>query len=501
MARWSLTPRTIARRLVRALAAPGSDCGRVPTRAKAKTKKTATFGDMFRIKKGLDLPIAGEPEQTIHTARPPARVALLAADYVGMRPSLAVQPGDSVLRGQLLFKDKKTPGVQYTAPAAGRVVAINRGERRAFLSLVIELSREERAGAGDGEQVPFAHFTGKPPAALTADEIRVLLLESGLWTALRTRPYSKVPSPYTRPRALFVTAMDTHPLAPSVEAILAARNDDLAAGLACIARLSDGPTYLCMARGSSLMRDAVDGVTPVIFAGPHPAGTPGVHIHLLAPAHRERTVWHAGCQDVAAIGRLVRTGSLDVERVIALAGPGVRNPRLLRTRLGAATGDLTRDELHPGQQRVVSGSVFGGRTAWGQIDGFLGRYHQQVTVLPEGREREFLGWLAPGRNKFSVTNAFLSALNRTRRFAFTTTTNGSRRPMVPIGTYERVMPMDIEPAFLLRALITGDLEEAEQLGCLELDEEDLALCTFVCPGKYEYGPMLRDMLTRIEREG
>ncbi len=459
------------------------------------------MGNTYRIRKGLDLPIMGEPDQTIHVARSPARVALLAADYVGMRPALAVQPGDAVRRGQLLFEDKKTPGVRYTAPAAGRVVAVNRGARRAFLSLVIALSPEECAGRGDGEQPAFTSFTGRPAAALTAEEIRALLLESGLWTALRTRPYSKVPSPHTRPRAIFVTAMDTHPLAPSAETILADRGDDLAAGLACIARLSDGPTYLCTAPGSSLIPHAVDGVTPVAFTGPHPAGTPGVHIHLLAPAHRERTVWHIGCQDVAAIGRLVRTGSLDVERVISLAGPGVRNPRLLRTRLGAATGDLIRDELHSGEQRVVSGSVLGGRTAAGEIDGFLGRYHQQVTVLQEGRERELLGWLAPGLNKFSVTNSFLSALSRTRRFAFTTTTNGSRRPMVPIGTYERVMPMDIEPTFLLRALITGDLEQAEQLGCLELDEEDLALCTFVCPGKYEYGPMLRDMLTRIEREG
>jgi Na+-transporting NADH:ubiquinone oxidoreductase subunit A len=286
-----------------------------------------------------------------------------------------------------------------------------------------------------------------------------------------------------------------------VETVLADRGDDLATGLACLARLSDGPTYLCTRPGSSLIKHAGDGVTPVAFAGPHPAGTPGVHIHLLAPADRDRLVWHIGCQDVAAIGRLLRTGSLDVERVVSLAGPGVRNPRLLRTRLGAAVDDLTRDQLNAGEQRVVSGSVLGGRTAAGDVEGFLGRYHQQVSVLQEGRKRELLGWLAPGLNKFSVTNSFLSALSKTRRFAFTTTTNGSRRPMVPIGTYERVMPMDIEPTFLLRALITGDLEQAEQLGCLELDEEDLALSTFVCPGKYEYGPMLRDMLTRIEREG
>ncbi|MGD8843038.1 MAG: Na(+)-translocating NADH-quinone reductase subunit A [Gammaproteobacteria bacterium] len=462
---------------------------------------TIHLRNRYRIRKGLDLPIAGEPEQTIHTSPSPRQVALLAADYLGVRPTLAVKVGDRVLRGQLLFEDKKTPGVNYTAPAAGTVVAIHRGARRAFQSLVIKLSSAERDGRGDGEQIDFAAFTSKAPTELTADEIHALLIESGLWAALRTRPYSKVPSPQTRPDSLFITAMDSHPLAPSVEAVLAGREDDLAAGLACLQRLSEGPTFLCTRPGSPLIAQAPEGVTSVAFAGPHPAGTPGLHIHLLAPADREHVAWHIGCQDVAAIGRLVRSGTLDVERVIALAGPGVRKPRLLRTRIGAATGDLTGDELHPGEQRVVSGSVLGGRTASGEVDGFLGRYHQQITVLQEGHKRELLGWLVPGLNKFSVTNTFLSALLRNRRFAFTTTTNGSPRAMVPIGTYERVMPMDIEPTFLLRALITGDLEQAEQLGCLELDEEDLALCTFVCPGKYEYGPMLRDMLTRIEREG
>jgi Na+-transporting NADH:ubiquinone oxidoreductase subunit A len=186
--------------------------------------------------------------------------------------------------------------------------------------------------------------------------------------------------------------------------------------------------------------------------------------------------------------------------VIALAGPGIERPRLLRTRLGASTDDLTRDELRPGEQRVVSGAVLDGRTARGDATGYLGRYHLQVSALPEGREREFLGWLAPGRDKFSLTGVVLGAFARRRRFRFTTTTNGSPRAMVPIGTYERVMPMDLLPTFLLRALITGDDARAAALGCLELDEEDLALCTYVCPGKYEYGPLLRSALERIEKE-
>jgi Na+-transporting NADH:ubiquinone oxidoreductase subunit A len=456
---------------------------------------------VYRIKRGLDLPIAGQPDQTIDAASQPMRVALLASDYVGIRPALAVQPGDDVLRGQVLFHDKRTPGLAYTAPAAGRVAALNRGERRTFVSLVIELSEGERAGRGTDEQVEFASYTGRPPAELSAEQVRALLSESGLWTALRSRPFSRVPAPDARPHAVFVTAMDTHPLAPDLETVLGGRGDDLAAGLTCLLTLAGTAVYLCTAPRSALAAHAVDGVTVAEFAGPHPAGTPGVHMHFLAPAGRERPVWYIGAQDVAALGRLALTGRFDPERIVSLGGPGALRPRLLRTRIGAAVDDLVRGELGPGEQRVVSGSVLGGRTASGDIDGYLGRFHQQVTVLREGREREFLGWMAPGRDKFSVTNAFVSALGRARRFAFTTNLNGSPRPMVPIGTYEQVMPMDIEPTFLLRALITGDLEQAELLGCLELDEEDLALCTFVCPGKYEYGPMLRDLLTRIEREG
>lgn len=453
---------------------------------------------VHRLRKGLDLPIGGRPQPTLQDAAPSARVALLAADYPGLKPTMEVQVGDRVLRGQRLFHEKKNPAVRFTSPAAGTVTAIHRGEKRALISVVIELDAGERDGRG--ECLAFDSYTGRPPAELEGDEVRALLLESGLWTALRTRPFSRVPDPGSTPRALFVTAMDTHPLAPAPEDVLAGRERDFEAGLGGLARLTPGPTYLCTAAGSALDAPPDSAIRVERFEGPHPAGTAGVHIHVLDPVHRAKTVWHVGYQDVAAIGTLLATGALDVARVISLAGPGARHPRLLRTRIGACTADLTRNELADGAQRIVSGSVLGGRTAQGDAEGYLGRYHHQITLLPEANRREFLGWLAPGKDKFSVTNAFASALSRARLFPFTTSTNGSRRPMVPIGTYEQVMPMDLEPTFLLRALITGDLEQAEQLGALELDEEDLALATFVCPGKYEYGPLLRELLDRIQRE-
>lgn len=454
------------------------------------------------ITKGLDVPIAGKPRQTLEPAAAPAHVALLAADYHGMRPTMQVEEGDAVTRGGLLFEDKKTPGVRYTSPAAGTVVAVHRGERRALQSVVIALNERERAGApGDEDFESFESYRGDDPGALKREDIVRLLVESGLWTAFRTRPFSKAPAPDSEPHSIFVTAIDTHPLAPSVETALQGREKDFEKGLLCVAKLTAGPTFLCKAAGANVPGHAGAGLTVEEFQGAHPAGTPGLHIHLLDPVHRGKTVWHIGYQDVAAIGRLFTTGRLDVERVISLAGPSVKDPRLLRTRLGASTDDLCRGELGEGDHRVISGSVLAGRSAAGEVHGFLGRYHQQVSVLPEGGHREFLGWMMPGFDKFSTINLFASRLLKGREYRLTTALHGSKRAMVPIGMYERVMPMDIVPTFLLRALIVGDVEQAEQLGCLELDEEDLALCTFVCPGKYEYGPILRQNLETIEKEG
>jgi Na+-transporting NADH:ubiquinone oxidoreductase subunit A len=451
---------------------------------------------VHRTRKGLDLPLAGAPAARIEPARAVTHVAVVAADYPGLRPALRVQPGDAVRRGQPLLEDKRNPGVPFTAPAAGRIAAVHRGERRALVSVVVEIDEPDESAA----QVPLATFTGRPPAALDRDAVRALLVESGLWTAFRTRPFSRVPAPAAVPQAIFVTATDTRPHAPPPALVVADRGEDFAAGIACLERLTDGPVFVCTAAGSSVPVSASPRVRIEEFAGPHPAGTPGFHIHVLHPVSLARSVWHIGYQDVTAIGRLVRTGEFDVGRVIALAGPGVVRPRLLRTRLGASTDELTAGEISGGEQRIVSGSVLDGRTAAGGIAGFLGRYHLQVSALPEGREREFLGWIAPGRDKFSLTGVVLGAFGGRRALPLTTTTNGSPRAMVPIGTYERVMPLDLLPTFLLRALLTGDDEQAEALGCLELDEEDLALCTYVCPGKHEYGPLLRGALDRIERE-
>ena len=451
---------------------------------------------MHTIKRGLDLPIAGTPVQAVEVGPAVSRVAVLGADFVGLKPTLLVQPGDEVLRGQLLFEDKKAPGIRHTAPAAGRVVEVHRGDKRAFVSLVIEVSRAD----GPQAQVAFAAWNGAPPAEGDGAGLRAVLLESGLWTAFRTRPFSRVPASQAVPEAIFVTAMDTRPLAPSVEVAMQGREDDYSRGILALRDLTAGPVYVCRAPGSTLRVPRAERIAIEEFSGPHPAGNAGTHIHFLHPAGHGRSVWHVGAQDVAAIGHLLATGKLDVSRVISLAGPGIARPRLVRTRLGASIDELTAGELAPGEQRVISGSVLDGRTAMGDREGYLGRYHQQASALPEGRGRELLGWIAPGTDKFSVTGVVLGAFSRTRRRPFSTTTNGSKRAMVPIGTHEAVMPLDILATFLLRALLSGDIERAEALGALELDEEDLSLCTYADPGKNDYAPLLRDMLNRLEKE-
>ena len=451
---------------------------------------------MQTIKRGLDLPISGTPVQSIEAGPAVSRVALLGADYVGLKPTMLVQPGDPVLRGQPVFEDKKLPGVRHTAPAAGRVEAIHRGDKRAFVSLVIEVAPDD----GPGQQVAFQGWNGAPPAEGDGAALRALLLESGLWTAFRARPFSRVPAPDAVPQAIFVTAMDTRPLAPRVEVALAGREEDYARGILALRDLTPGTVFVCRAPGSEVRVPRGDRIAIEEFAGPHPAGNAGTHIHFLHPAGHGRSVWHLGAQDVAAIGHLLATGKLDVTRVVSLGGPGAARPRLLRTRLGASVTELPAGELAAGEQRVVSGSVLDGRTALGEAEGFLGRYHQQVSALPEGRGRELLGWIAPGSEKFSVANVVLGALARGRRLGLTTTTNGSHRAMVPMGTHEAVMPLDIMATHLLRSLLSRDIERAEALGALELDEEDLALCTYADPGKNDYAPLLRDMLHRLEKE-
>jgi Na+-transporting NADH:ubiquinone oxidoreductase subunit A len=447
----------------------------------------------IRIRRGLNIPISGAPEQRIGDANPIGWVALVAKDYRGLRPELMVEVGDRVRLGQPMLTDKSNPGVLFTSPGCGEVVAIHRGERRSLQSVVVRLE-------GDEEE----RFASHERAALTTldpHEVREALLASGLWTSFRTRPFGRVPYADASPHSIFITAIDTNPLGGDPRVVIAERAQEFSDGVAVVSRLTDGHVYVCQAPGPGLELPKVESVTSVVFEGPHPAGLPGTHIHFLDPVSDNKSVWHLSYQDVIAIGSLFTTGRLFTERIVALGGPLVRQPRLLRTRVGASTEELCKGEVESSECRVISGSILGGRRAAGRAQ-YLGPYDVQVSVLREDRSRHFLNWLAPGIDNYSAIRAFVSTLRPRRyRFPLTTSQHGSPRAMIPIGNFEKVMPLDILPAPLLKALIVRDTETARALGCLELDEEDLALCSFVCCSKYEYGSFLRDTLDQIEKDG
>ena len=446
---------------------------------------------MITIKKGLDVPISGAPQQTIEDGKAVKSVAILGEEYVGMRPTMHVQVEDRVKKGQVLFEDKKNPGVKFTAPAAGIVKAINRGAKRVLQSVVIDID-------GD-EQETFAKHSSADLLNLSREQVQNNLVESGMWVALRTRPYSRSPKLDAEAKAIFVNAMDTNPLAADPAVIINEEKQAFIDGLKVVSRLTEGKLYVATAPDANIeFGDAP--VNHETFKGPHPAGNVGTHIHFIEGADFTYSVWHIGYQDVIAFGKLFTTGELDTNRVIAVGGPTAVKPRLLRTRLGANLDDLMSGEVKDGSQRIVSGSVLNGHTAEGP-HAFLGRFHTQVVVLGKGEEKYALGWIWPGKEMHSVTRAYLGHVTPKKKFAMTASTNGSERAMVPIGNYERVMPLDVIPTLLLRALVSGDIETAQELGCLELDEEDLALCTYVCPGKYEFGTALRKVLTTIEKEG
>ncbi len=447
---------------------------------------------MIKIRRGLNLPIEGQPDQVITEGPQIRTAAVVGFDYHGLKPTMAVKEGDKVKIGQLLFTDKKAEGVRYTAPASGTISAINRGYQRALQSVVIDIEGEESVDFSSAKQADLKTLDGV--------KVAQALLESGLWTALRTRPYSKVPTADSRPHSIFINAMDTNPLAVNPSLVVAEREEEFKAGVAALASLHTGKVYVCHDGQNQIPVPALENVELRAFSGVHPAGNSGTHVHFIDPVSAKKTVWTINYQDVIAVGALISRGVLDVYRVIAVAGPQIEKPAIVKTRLGANLEELTAGNLKVGENRLISGSVFGGRNTWKGID-YLGRYHLQVSVLREGRERPFLHYMVAGLNRFSVMPIYLSKLLSNKKFAFTTSTNGSERAMVPIGSYEKVMPLDILPTQLLRALVVGDTESAQKLGCLELEEEDLALCSFVCSGKYEYGPILRENLERIEKEG
>ncbi len=446
----------------------------------------------IELKKGLDVPISGEPQQVIHQSTQVTKVALTGDDYIGMKPTMEVAEGDRVKTGQLLFVDKKNEGIRYTSPATGKILSINRGAKRKFESIVIELE--------DDEYVTFLDPDEKPPGQHNSDEIRSILLESGMWNNFRTRPFGKVPGRDTEPAALFITAMDSRPLAADPKIIIAEYTNDFSIGLTILAGVTKNKIYLCRAADAEITVPIPTNVEAVEFSGPHPAGLPSTHMHMLDHATESRILWHIDYQDVIGIGHLFRTGQLPTEKVIALAGPAVKEPRLLKIRRGGSIEELCAGELVSTPTRVLSGSIIDGRKV-DEYHQFVGHYHNQISALHDGSGRGLFNWGHPGGNRFSIKPIFTSALDRTRKFAMNTALWGGERAIYPIDSYDRVMPLDIIPLALLKSISTCDTEKCRSLGALELIEDDVALLSFICPGKNNFAPMLRQVLTEIEQEG
>ena len=446
--------------------------------------------NIFNLKKGLNIPVLGIPEQIIQGEKKPKSVAVLGPDYIGLKPKMLVSVGDKVKRGSPLFCHKDYPEISYVSPCKGKVKVINRGDKRVLLSVVIDVE----SISDKGINITKTHSNEKSQEQF----VKKCLFDSGLWTSFLTRPYSKVPSSDSLPSSIFITAMDTEPLCPDAELII---NHDLKAfneGVKKISLLTKGKVFICTKNNSQLKFNDFDTYE---FAGPHPAGLAGTHMHFLDAPSAIKTVWSIGYQDVIAIGKLFLTGFIDVSRIVSIAGPHALKPRLVKTVLGASLDDILEGEYNKADGcRVISGSILSGFHATNEL-AYLGKYSRQITIIKEDLEKHFFGWIKPQPNKFSVMPVLLSAFGFFKLFNLTSNLNGGRRAMVPTGVFETLMPQDFLPTQMLRALLVMDTDVAQSLGALELDEEDLALCTFACPAKYEYGSALRDSLQKIEKEG
>ena len=439
-----------------------------------------------QIKKGLDIPIKGEATHTIIPGKRVKTVAILGDDYIGMKPTMLVNEGDSVVCGQLLFTDKKNEGIKFTAPGAGTIRAINRGEKRRFESLIIEL-------AGDTSH-RFLTDEQCASSTLTAQQIRETLIDSGLWTSFRTRPYGKVPAIDADPASLFITATESAPLSPPPEIIIDDDAENYQKGLAIVRQLLQCPIHYCTGSEELLPAEQHPEMEYTCFTGPHPSGLASTHIHFIDPVNEKKSVWHLGYQDIMSIGHLFSTGHLKTERIIAIAGPMAGKPSLIRTRVGASIADICREEVEDTNIRVISGSVLCGR-----VSNYLGRYHNQISMIENSDGRSFFNWAIPGANRFSFRPIFISALFKNRTFNLNSALWGGKRAIYPLGVYDEVMPLDIIATSLLKSMNNGDTDKSKDLGCLELIEEDLALCGFVCPGKNEFSHELRSILNSIER--
>ena len=434
---------------------------------------------MIKISKGLDLPISGTPDPVISDTPKVTTVSLLGNDFTGMKPTMLVKSGDIVKRGTKIFEDKKNPGVFFTSPAGGIVKEISRGDRRKFLSIDIEIADNE-------DHVVFD----------TNENIRNLLINSGLWNAFRSRPFNRTPSIDSSPNAIFINACDTNPLAVDPYFIINEDLDYFNRGLKALYENFSCPIHCCYQNYNFDL--SVDGVNYHQFSGPHPSGLTSTHINKIYPVNLKRIAWTIGYQDVISIGYLLEHAFLRTHKLIALGGPSVFNPSLINSRISGNIDELTAGKLETGS-RVISGSVLYGHASEGVMN-YLGFYDSLISAIPDQANDIFLNWLMPGSKLHSKLNVFISSFLKPSNFIFNTSVNGGDRAIVPVGSYDEVLPMDILVPQLLKALVVGDREQAVDLGMLELAPEDLAVCSYICPSKYDYCSILANNLNELYLE-
>lgn len=446
---------------------------------------------VIKLKKGLDIKLNGEAEKVVQPAGKISSCAVKPTDFRALTPKLTVKVGDEVKAGDVLFTDKARPEIKFTAPVSGTIEAINRGERRKLLEVVVKADTETK----------YRDFGKAEVSKLNRDEVINRLLDSGLWPVIKQRPYEVVADPMNTPKAIFVSAFDSAPLAPDYDVVLNGQEKDLQTGMDCLKKLCNKNVNLGLAADTptTSVFTKLQNVDITYFSGPHPAGNVGIQIHHVAPISKGEVVWVVNIQDVAIIGRLFNEGRYDARKVIALTGSEISHPQYYHSISGVSIADLTAGKLKNAvEQRIISGNVLTGTKV--EANGYLGYYDNQITVIPEGNHYEFLGWANPGFNKFSASKLYPSFLCPKKHYTLDTNYHGERRAFVVTGQYEKVFPMDIYPVYLLKAILAQDIDRMEQLGIYEVAPEDMALCEFVCTSKTPVQQIVNDGIELMMKE-
>lgn len=444
---------------------------------------------VVKISKGLNINLQGEPVKEMTAVKAAKLYALQPSDFNGVTPKVVVKPEDAVKAGDALFVDKNNPELRFVSPVSGKVVAVNRGERRRLLSVVVEADGKNAAVEYKAKDVP----------SLSAEEIKADLLQSGLFAFIRQRPYDVIASPKDAPKAIFVSAFDSKPLAVDFEVALAGNEAEFQTGLDALSRIA--PVYLGInSNQTSAALTTPKNVTVTCFDGPHPAGNVGVQINHISPVNKGEIVWTVAAEDVIFIGRLFNRGKVDFTRTIALAGSEVKNPSYSKVVLGAQISSITEGRLEQKNPlRIIDGNVLTGTKS--SEEGFLGAFSTEITVIPEILDdAELLGWIAPRFSMFSTSRSYFSWLSPKRKYTMDARIKGGERHMIMSGEYDKVFPMDIYAGYLVKAIIAGDIDRMEALGIYEVAPEDFALAEFVDSSKLELQRIVRQGLDMLRKE-